>query len=232
MLKTPRRQSLVEEVTQNLLQRLASGVLQPGDRMPTEKELSAELGVGRSSIREAMRTLEMLNVIEIRHGIGTFVTMVQPSLLVNPKHLRHVVDRQGLLDLLELRKIVEVESAALAAKRATAAEIQILREDVRALEKGVMEGRRPPEDMGFHLNIAQATHNPRFAEISRWIVAFYELDPDIPNEKDVQAHDRICEAIAMGDEEAARRAMREHLEEIESRFWIPQGDGHADGSER
>jgi GntR family transcriptional repressor for pyruvate dehydrogenase complex len=218
-----RRVSLVEQVTQNLLKRIADGEFRPGDQIPTEQELSAEMNVSRSCVREAVRSLGVLNVLEVRHGTGTFVKSDQPDFLVDPKHFRHFVDRAALLELLELRKIVEVESAALAAHRATPEEIQILRDDVEALVRGVAEHRRPDEDLGFHLDIARATHNSSIVEVSRWIVAFYELDPNIPNEKDVVAHRRICEAIRSGDADGAREAMREHLEEIESRFLLREG---------
>jgi DNA-binding FadR family transcriptional regulator len=88
---------------------------------------------------------------------------------------------------------------------------------VEALERGVAQHVRPAEDLGFHLNIARATHNPSFVDVSRWIVAFYELDPEIPCAMDIVGHRRIYEAIAAGDANGARKAMRDHLDEVENR---------------
>jgi GntR family transcriptional repressor for pyruvate dehydrogenase complex len=220
------RESRVEQVTQSLLKRIADGEFQPGDQIPTEQELSAELHVSRSSVREAIRTLEVLNVVEVRHGTGTFIKNIQPDLLVDPVHLRHFVDHTALLELLELRKIIESESAALAAQRATPDELEVLQKDVHELQKGVWDHRRPDEDLGFHLDIARATHNPYILEVSRWIVAFYDLDPNIPTKHDVEDHRHIYDAIQKGDANGARQAMIEHLEEVGGRFRVSSRDGN------
>ncbi len=189
------RVSLVEEVTQSLLEQLAKGEYQPEARMPSEQELSEEFNVSRSCIREAMRSLEMLNLVEIRHGTGAFVKQAQPDFLIDPKWLQAFVNRKTVISLLELGKIIAVESAALAANRATKEEIEILERDVQALEVGVSQHRRPDEELGFHLDVARATHNPAIVNISRWVIAVYAADPLIPNEQDVAAHRQIFEAI-------------------------------------
>ena len=218
MSPKPGRISLVEEVTQTLMERVSSGEYQATERMPTEQEISSELNVSRSCVREAMRSLEILNVVEVRHGTGTFVKSRQPDFLIDPKRFSHTINRETLMDRSELRSIVEVESAGLAAQRATPEEIQTLSDDVAALAVGVSEHRRPDEDMGFHLNVARATHNPSIVEISRWIVAFYEIDPLIPDTRDISAHRAVYEAIRDRDADGARLAMQIHLQEVESRF--------------
>ena len=212
------RVSLVEEVTQSLLEQLAKGEYQPEARMPSEQELSEEFNVSRSCIREAMRSLEMLNLVEIRHGTGAFVKQAQPDFLIDPKWLQAFVNRKTVISLLELGKIIAVQSAALAANRATKEEIEILERDVQALEVGVSQHRRPDEELGFHLDVARATHNPAIVNISRWVIAVYAADPLIPNEQDVAAHRQIFEAIRDGKQNKARKAMREHLEDTENHF--------------
>ncbi len=214
----PERPKVIEALIQQILSLIAQAGLKPGDRLPSEKEIIAGTNASRSSVREALRALKTMGIIEARPGAGSFVKNVQPNLLLDPRHLRHFVNHNILIELLELRKLIEVESAALAAQRATPEEIQILQDDVKALERGVAEHRRPDEDLGFHLNIARATHNHYIAEVSVWIATFYQWDPDIPNEKDVMAHRRIYEAISSGDADGGAQAMREHLEEVENRF--------------
>ncbi len=224
MAKSKRRQSLVEYVIDALLERIRQGNLRPGDQIPTEPEISEALNVSRSSVREAIRVLEILNMIEVRHGVGTFVKNIHPTFLVDPNHFGYSADPEHLLDLLELRKIIETGSAALAAQRATSEELRELARDVDALETAVEEGRRPDEDLGFHLNIAKATHNQSIVDVSNWITAFYLLDSGLPTEKDIDDHRRIYHAIRDQDVAAVREAMRTHLDEIEARLRQQQAD--------
>ncbi len=224
MAKSKRRQSLVEYVIDALLEKIRQGNLRPGDQIPTEPEISEALNVSRSSVREAIRVLEILNMIEVRHGVGTFVKNIHPTFLVDPNHFGFSAEPEHLLDLLELRKIIETGSAALAAQRATPEELRELARDVAVLETAVKEGRRPEEDLGFHLNIARATHNQSIVDVSNWITAFYLLDTGLPTEKDIEDHRKIFHAIKDQDVDAVREAMQTHLNEIEQRLRQQQAE--------
>jgi GntR family transcriptional repressor for pyruvate dehydrogenase complex len=218
MSRTTRRQSRTQFVVEALIKKIQSGNLNTGDQFPTEPEISETLNVSRSSVREAMKILEIINLVEIRHGTGTFVKSIYPSLLINPSDIGYSANREHLIQLIELRKIIETESAGLAAERATPEEIGILHKDVIALKKGVAENIRPDEDLGFHLDISKATHNRSIMDVSHWITTFYMIENEVPTIKDIEAHQRIYEAILHRDPNAARAEMRSHLEEVESHY--------------
>jgi len=194
-----------------LFELLRSGEYRVGDRLPSEWALVAELGVGRSAVREAIRELVSLGLIEVRPGLGTFVRSLRSDLLLRPETFDHVLESVVKRELLEVRRILEPEIAALAALRATEAEVDRLRQDVERLREAVRAGYRPPEDLGFHLDVVRATHNSSLARVAGAIVGFYERDDVLPTERDVREHGAIAEAIARRDAEAARQLMHEHL---------------------
>jgi GntR family transcriptional regulator, transcriptional repressor for pyruvate dehydrogenase complex len=212
------RKSIVERIITDLLERIGRDEYPIGSKIPTEPELAETLEASRSSVREAIRVLEILNVVKVQHGKGTYVESICPSFLVEPAKFGYKADANNLMSLLELRLIIEPESAALAAERATFDEMRALQAEVDALTRGVSEHRRPPEDMEFHLHIARATHNQPIIDVSRWIVAFYELDPEIPDATDIDDHRTICNAICNRDASDAQLFMRKHLKRIRNRL--------------
>jgi GntR family transcriptional regulator, transcriptional repressor for pyruvate dehydrogenase complex len=154
-----------------------------------------------------------LELVEIRPGRGTFVRSLRPDLLLRPDTFNDVLDSAVKRELLEVRRILEPAAAALAAVRATDAEIERLRYDVDRLRDAVRVGYRPPEDLGFHLNVVRATHNTALSRVAGAIVGFYERDAMLPTKSDTVEHGAVCEAIARHDAEAARELMRDHLSE-------------------
>jgi GntR family transcriptional repressor for pyruvate dehydrogenase complex len=192
---------------------LRSGEYQLGDRLPSEWELVAALHVGRSAVREAIRELVTLELVEIRPGRGTFVQSLRADLLLRPETFNDVLDSAVKRELLEVRRILEPEAAALAAERVTDGEIERLRHDVERLREAVRVGYRPPEDLGFHLNVVRGTHNTALSRVAGAIVGFYERDAMLPTDNDTTEHQAICEAIARHDGKAARELMSDHLSE-------------------
>jgi GntR family transcriptional repressor for pyruvate dehydrogenase complex len=207
------RTTVTRHVVDALFEMLRSGEFQLGDRLPSEWELVEALHVGRSAVREAIRELVTLELVEIRPGRGTFVRSLRADLLLRPDTFNDVLDSAVKRELLEVRRILEPEAAALAAARATDGEIERLRYDVDCLRDAVRAGYRPPEDLGFHLNVVRATHNTALSRVAGAIVGFYERDAMLPTENDTVEHGAICEAIARHDGEAARELMRDHLSE-------------------
>jgi GntR family transcriptional repressor for pyruvate dehydrogenase complex len=193
------------------LELLRSGHYREGDRLPSEWQLVEELNIGRSAVREAIRELLALGVVEVRAGRGTFVRSLRSDLLLRPETFDDVLETIVRRELLEVRRIVEPESAALAAVRASAPEVARLYEDVERLRDAVRAGYRPPEDLGFHLDVVRATHNASLVRVAGAIVGFYERDHVLPTDRDVWEHAAIAEAIARRDFVAARRLMHEHL---------------------
>ena len=214
------RVSVTRQVVDVLYEDLRTGMYKPGDRLPSEQELASSLGVGRSAVREAVRELLALNVLEIRPGRGTFVLRMRADLLLRPDSFHQALERNVALELLEVRMIVEPAAAALAATRATEADIKRLTRDVERLREAVHEkpATKPPEDLGFHLDLVRAAHNSALHRISSAIIAFYEHDEANPTIRDYNEHRAVLRAIEKRDPGAARRAVEGHLQvEIESR---------------
>jgi GntR family transcriptional repressor for pyruvate dehydrogenase complex len=214
------RVSVTRQVVDVLYEDLRSGRYQPGDRLPSEQQLAQSLGVGRSAVREAVRELLALNVLEIRPGTGTFVLAMRADLLLRPDTFHQALERNVALELLEVRMIVEPAAAALAAARATESDIRRLNRDVERLREALDSAQvtKPPEDLGFHLDLVRAAHNTALHRISTAIIAFYEHDEAAPTMRDYNEHRAVLRAIEAHDQRAARRAMEAHLQvEIEAR---------------
>lgn len=210
--RSRRSASVTDQVVEAIFTMLRSGRFRTGDRLPGEWELVDQLGAGRSAVREALRELAALGVVEIQPGRGTFVRSLRPDLLVRPELLGPEVDRALLREFLEVRQIVEPEAAALAALRANEVDFGRLANDVDCLAAAVNVGYRPPEDLGFHLNTVRATHNTALTRLAGAIVSFYQRDENLPTDRDVREHMAILEAIRSRKPDAAREAMRAHLE--------------------
>lgn len=207
-----RSASVTDQVVEAVFTMLRSGRFRAGDRLPGEWELVEQLGAGRSAVREALRELAALGVVEIQPGRGTFVRSLRPDLLVRPDRIGAEVTRASLREFLEVRRIIEPEAAALAAIRATAAELDRLGHDVDRLNEAIDVGYRPPEDLGFHLNIVRATHNTALIRLAGAIVSFYQRDEVLPTRRDVDEHRAVLDAIRGRHADAARDAMRSHLQ--------------------
>ncbi len=205
------RRKASHQVADALCSMLRSGSYRVGNRLPSEHELGAELGVSRSTVREAVRELSSLGVLEIRHGSGTYVRSLRPDLLLRGDSLLEHPNDRIREELLEVRGIVEPEAAALAAIRATDEEVERLLYDVERLAEAIGRGIAPPEDLGFHLDLVRATHNAALWRVSGAIISFYQWDGNLPTEHDVSDHRAIYEAVRDRDAARARRAMQDHL---------------------
>jgi len=204
--------NVTHDVVDAICRMLRTGRYQLGTRLPGEHELATELRVGRSAVREAVRELITLNVLEIRQGAGTFVRSLRSDLLFRSDSLGHALDEQVRAELLELRRIVEPEASALAAQRASAEDLVQLERDVVLLRNGVLRGAdHVPADLDFHLSLLRATHNASLARISSAIISFYKHDRTPPTERDAAEHRVIYEAVRDADPERARQLMRMHL---------------------
>lgn len=190
---------------------LRSGDYRVGDRLPSESELGASLAVSRSTVREAVRELTSLGVLEIQHGRGTFVRSLRPDLLLRSDSLLDRPNDRIREELLEVRGIVEPQAAALAARRASSEDIERLRYDVNRLSEAIGQGVAVPEDLGFHLDLVRATHNAALWRVSGAIISFYQWDGQLPTEQDVIDHQAIYEAVRDRDPERAHQAMIDHL---------------------
>ncbi|MFF9819671.1 FadR/GntR family transcriptional regulator [Streptomyces sp. NPDC014006] len=210
---------LVEQATQRLRAQIADGTWPVGSKLPGETTLAKDLGVGRSTVREALRALAGAGLVRPRHGAGVFVTATEPA-EDWPTQLR----RAAVTDVYEVRAAVEVHAARLAARRRTD-------EDVAAIH-AALEGRRAAAtaddetfvdaDIAFHAAVVAAAHNivlsglfAQFTPVLRKglteLIALSGLRQDDPNTAD-DAHEAIARAIAEGDVERAVAVVTEELE--------------------
>jgi GntR family transcriptional regulator, transcriptional repressor for pyruvate dehydrogenase complex len=205
-----------------LAAQIEGGGLKPGDRLPTEAQLAATYKVSRSVVREAVHQLRSRALVISRQGAGVFVA---PPPLHRPLDFDPTVleSLDAVLQVLELRRVLEGEMAALAAERATRAQVAGLRRALRAIEQAPAQGRLGvEEDFAFHRAIGEATHNPQFVRLLAFIEQYLLEGMRVTKGNDArrdewmqQVHDEhlaIVEAIAARDAEAARRAaIRHHL---------------------
>jgi len=222
---TVQKESLSDQIAERIKQMIREDKLRPGDKLPPERELAATMGVGRPVLREALRALSLMNIIEIHQGAGTFVTELETTKLL--EHLEFVfsIDDSSILDLFETRKVIESGIAELAAQRISDAEIAILES---ALEEAVQVKEDPAAflnaDHEFHLWIVSIADNPI---LLRFMESIYQLglasrtrtghlDGVIP--QSVDDLQQIFAALRDRDPLAARKAMWQHLENVESRL--------------
>src|SRR5204862_2924098 len=196
---------------------VSSGAFQPGERLPSERDLMEALGVSRTAIREGLRGLEALGLVTIRHGSGVYVQDGAGAGQAR-RRLPLATRSREPRDLIEVRLIVEPEIAGLAALRRTADDVRRRKRDIEQFGADIGVVRRPPTALGFHVDLCRATHNPLLLAIVRWVIDFYARSGQMPERKDVDDHARIHEAVRRGNGEAARVAMRAHLEWVRDRL--------------
>ncbi len=221
-LEPIRRTRVYEQVAQRIQHLILDGHLRPGDRLPTERELADRFGVSRSSVRDAIRVLELMGLVEPRQGEGTVVRDLSPEALVNPLASLLVRSRALLGDLLDVRKMIEPHLAARAAVYATEEEVahlQAILDRQRAkAERGELAVE---EDSEFHYTIATAARNQVILRILDVLMDLLKTSRErslqVPGrlERSLEGHRRILEAIRRRNPAAAEAAMRRHLEEIE-----------------
>jgi GntR family transcriptional repressor for pyruvate dehydrogenase complex len=208
-----------QQVRDQLRELVFSGAFGPGEKLPSERELTEALGVSRTAVREALHGLAAIGLVTVRHGAGAFVAARLPGTQGAGATLHTIEDHpQAPEELIELRLIVEPEVCALAATRATADDLERLREDTLKFhaELGVL--RRPPADLRFHLDLCKAAHNRPLLIVTQWVIQFYAKSGQRPLDRDVSDHQRIYEAVRARAPDRARTAMRKHLEWVRHRL--------------
>jgi DNA-binding FadR family transcriptional regulator len=206
-----------------LAEQIKSGKLAPGARLPTEQELTRAARVSRTVVREAVAALRAEGLVVTRQGVGAFVS-AEPQrapFRIDPDKLQSLDD---ILNVMELRLGVEIESAGLAAERASRAQVRAIGAALQAMERAAAQGRvAVDEDLALHRAIAAGTGNPEFPRflqfIGRHLIPRRTVSglPERMGGRRAyltliqEEHRRICEAIEAGDPQAARDAMRRHL---------------------
>lgn len=212
-----------EEVAEQIQKLVTDGTLKPGDRLPSERELAAQFGVGRSSLRDAIRTLEVMGVVESRHGAGTVIRDLDTDALVVPLASALLRKRELVSELLEVRMMIEPGLAARAAKNATPEEIAKMEEILARQRQKVRRGVQPiEEDSEFHAALMLAARNSVVLRVMDVLMDLLResraksLQTPGRLEKSYAGHVRILRAIKKRDGAAAEAAVRRHLDEVQA----------------
>jgi GntR family transcriptional regulator, transcriptional repressor for pyruvate dehydrogenase complex len=206
-----------------LAEQIKSGNLAPGERLPTEQELTRAAKVSRTVVREAVAALRAEGLVITRQGVGAFVSAMpqQAPFRIDPERMQSLDE---ILNVMELRLGVEIESAGLAAERASKAQIKAIGAALENIERASTGGKSAvDEDLELHRSIAEATGNPEFERFLQFIGRHLiprRIVTGLPESMGgrrayldliQEEHRRIYDAIRGGDAKAARDAMRRHL---------------------
>jgi GntR family transcriptional repressor for pyruvate dehydrogenase complex len=231
-----RPRGLVPEIVDTLALDMREGLLQTGDKLPTESELMARFEVSRTVVRESISRLQASGLVETRHGIGTFVMAPpeQRNFRVAPEDFATVAD---VVSLLELRISLESEAASLAAQRREESHLQNMATALAAFEASIDESSDAvPSDFQFHMEVARATGNRHFADLMTYLGTMLIPRTRINTANSAPEgrlaylrrvhteHQNIYQAIRVRDAEAARQAMRTHLSNSRERLRRSQPD--------
>lgn len=199
---------------------IESGKLHAGDRLPTERELAARLGVSRPTVRAGLRALATLGVVRSRRGSGTFITDGPPALGGEPLSFLAALHGFTREEMYEVRRILEVGAVGLAAERATGDHVATLADEVA----GMFASLDDPEaflahDIRFHRMIGVASGNPIVASLAEMVSGLYHdyrrgsarFASEVHMREAADAHRRIYQAIRSRDPQLAREAMNQHL---------------------
>lgn len=217
MYKTiPKSKRLYEEVVNQIIDLVRQKQLQPGDRLPSERELADELGVSRTVLREAIKTLQERELVEVRHGSGMYIR--NPSVETIAKSVSLVVwmEPTRYFQLMDVREYLEVEIAGRLAESATEEDLQEMSQAIERMWQLLDSPKEfSQQDVAFHMAFYKATKNDVLLTImqpiTELLVEAMELTFVSPGsaEMSLRRHEQLLEYIRAGDAQAARRTMRE-----------------------
>jgi len=229
--RPPRKVTIVESIVDQIVEQVQQGKLNPGDRLPSERQLIEMFGVSRSSVREALQGLMVMGVVESRPGQGSFVRMMPTGLSVgrsSPALAEHL-QREMRLQFIEARRIIEPPIARLAAERATPADEAYVRQRLAAYAADPFQHMADSRSLNahgmLHMALAELTHNPfliaaienillavPFTLRLREELALSAEEMQCVTADEVDMHTRLVDAVFRNDGETASRIMDEHLD--------------------
>lgn len=224
-----KKTKIYEEIVAKVKEMIADNRLKSGEKLPGERELAEVFQVSRSSVREALRSLETHGYLESRQGDGTYIARQPVDSLVSPLASVILTEKDGQMELFEMRRMIEPHVAYLAAERATPEEIDMMEEALELQEEEIAQGETGTEiDKTFHYLMAKATKNKVFIRIADSIMDLLAesrdryLQVEGRPEKSIARHRQLLEAIKEGNPERAAEIMREHLVDIENSLFATQ----------
>lgn len=224
MFKPIQDKRLHQQVFEQIQAMILNGQLQPGDRLPSERDLGELLQVSRNSVREALRALEVLGIIECRHGGGNYIKIDVNAGLIEPLTLMFKLHGGSFTDLLVVRRSLETEAAALAAERITAEQSAELAQLLEATRANVSEAENIRLDKAFHLKIADISGNVLLLTFLTAISTLLErsikdgrqaiMHTFRDHDQLLTMHENIYQAISSHHREAAIAAVKNHFQLI------------------
>jgi len=223
-IKPIKEKKIYEEIVEQIKQLMANGNLNPGDRLPSERELAERLQVSRASVREAVKSLEIMAFVETKPGEGTFIRSHNSDEIILPLAMFLAVEKSSIFDMFEIRRIFETATARMAAERATEDEIARIYHYYKQMEESISfkDSEKGEEyDTLFHYSIAEASRNgllirlyrtlnedfARAISTARGQLYIYKENPQLI----LDQHKRIYEAISRHNPWKASQAMLEHV---------------------
>lgn len=213
-------ESVASQLARHLMEQALTSGLANGQRMPSERDLVESMGVGRSAVREALKLLELLGIVEVRLGDGTYVREPSGAILSEIIEWGLLVGGHSVLDLVEVRAPLEITAAGLAAERRTDQDVADLRKLLRAMLRAKSISTQVKYDVQFHIRLAEASKNVAVSNLLRslqsllavWARKSHEThDPATGPMHDF--HVGIFEAVERGDRDAAVAEMTAHMKD-------------------
>jgi GntR family transcriptional repressor for pyruvate dehydrogenase complex len=232
---------LSDQVAEQLSAEIKQGRLAPGDKLPTEARLVEQFQVSRTVVREAVSRLKSLGLVDSRQGSGVFVSAQQPFAPLNFE-ARHAASQEAVIQMVEVRRALEAEVAALAAERRSASDLQAIEQAVQALDQAVQSGGDGvAEDVNFHRAIAEATRNPFLIQTLGYLGQFLHGATQVTRANEARRgdfaaavrseHQAILQAVRAGDPVQARQAAAAHMgnaigriRKADPAFWVQEGE--------
>ncbi len=222
LFKPVKKIRVYEEIVGKVKDMIEKGRLKSGDQLPGERELAEVFNVSRSSVREALRSLESQGFLESRQGEGTYIASKSVESLVNPLASFISTEKDSQMELFEMRRVIEPQLAFLAAERATQDDISLMEQALELQEEAIARGETGTDvDKTFHYIMAKATKNKFLLRMTDSVMDLLSesrdkyLQVEGRSEKSIARHRQVLEAIKAGDGKRAAKLMRAHLEDIE-----------------
>jgi GntR family transcriptional regulator, transcriptional repressor for pyruvate dehydrogenase complex len=212
-----KREPVATQVARRLVDFILSGQIEPGSRMPSERQLAEAFGVGRSAMREALKALSLIGLVEVRQGDGTYLRKADSALLPEVIEWGLLIGEKRTMDLVEARQEIEVVIAGLAARRRTDNDISELRRLLDRMRDATEIPAFVDADVAFHLRLAEAAgnlvlrdvHSSIQALLRTWIARVMAAAGSIS--PSYEEHEPVFEAVRAGDAVAAQHAMAAHM---------------------
>ena len=222
-----RKTNACDQIMEKIKQSIISGEFKVGERLPTELQLTERFGVSRVPVREALRSLRQAGFLVTKHGVGTFVNIVSPDILGNEFGTFMFLQEKSIKEMLQLRKLLEIESARLAAINASDLDLkkilqfeEIAKEEVTKLRFG-KDNSFFAADLKFHVAIAEASHNAIYVQFinsiheTLHIHQFLSIRDPLQQYEVINYHRNICQAIVEHNPEKAALMMEMHIKRVE-----------------